>query len=168
MVLNYNTFLQDLNRVDTGRGSGNDLRKRSVERIKGQVERISGLRFEEMSEQVFQLSHTILQQINIIKRINQGLIKGPSVNIQRSKNKLEEMKVQLRALTGKIATEIEGDPQIDPLTQGRGFADRGDRPRGTAPVITDPRQTSNPNPFTNNPKIKLKESLGIKVVSIDG
>ena len=47
---------------------------------------------------------------------------------------------------------------------------------GGPPVIDDPRQTSDPairaqfliNPFTNNPKIKLKESLNIKVVRIDG
>ena len=150
MALNYNTFLQDLNRIvgppgtRTGPGSGNDIRLQSARRIKNQVERISGISFNQMSEPIFQLSHNILQQINIIKRINQGLIKGSSVNIQRSKDRLEEMKQQLQVLTGRQATEIAGDPQIDPLTQGKGFAPRGDRPQGTAPIITDPRQTSDP------------------------
>ena len=44
----------------------------------------------------------------------------------------------------------------------------GTRPQGTAPVITDPRQTSAPiNPFTNNSTIKLKESLGIRVTKVE-
>jgi len=146
MALNYNTFLQDLRRADNRNPVGGSLiRFQSATRVKGQVERISGLRFSEMSIPAFQKAHDILQQINIIKRISQGLIKGPSVNLQRSKDHLEQLKIELRALTGRVATQIDGDPQIDPLTQGIGFAPRGDRPQGGPVVIDDPRQTSDPD-----------------------
>ncbi len=44
----------------------------------------------------------------------------------------------------------------------------GTRPPSRPVVIDDPRQTSAPiNPFTNNPIIKLKESLGIRVTRVD-
>lgn len=146
MALNYNTFLVDLDRIKNPFIAGGSLQRfNQATRIKGQIEKISGIRFEQMSEEVFHLTNEILQQTNIIKRIGMGLIRGSSVSKQRSIDHMENLKIQLRALTGKIPIDIVGDPQIDPLTQGIGFADRGDRPTGTAPVITDPRQTSDPN-----------------------
>ena len=84
----------------------------------------------------------------------------------------------IEIIRGRNLGHARREPPQDDFREGFQRKPEGTRPTGTAPIITRPEQTSDPevraqfptvpiNPFTSNPIIKDQERKGIRLTRVE-